>query len=73
MNDDVEVYFESEIQNCYLESLIKSRRFLADAPYLIKKLEEVIDLELDLAMMGAQKAKSEVLKTQPKDNLRPIK
>jgi len=66
MKDDTEAYFEPETQCCYLESLIKSRRFLVDAPHLMKKLEEVIDLELDLA-------KSEILKMHPKDNLRPIK
>jgi hypothetical protein len=56
----------------YLESLIKSRMHLKDAPTLLKKLDETIDVELDLALIGARKARGEVLKEQAKDNVVPI-
>lgn len=80
MNDDdeIEIYLNNTSEGTsYLESLIKSRRLLMDAPDLLRKLEEVIDLELDLAIMGSNKAKKECLKSnklaEVKDNLRPIK
>lgn len=58
---------------CYLESLVKNRFFLVgmEAKELIVKLDEVINAELDLALMAAQKAKSELLK-KGKDNVKPI-
>lgn len=46
----------------YLEGLIRSRSSLNDAPKLLKKLDEVISLEIELALMGAEKAKSEAIK-----------
>lgn len=76
-NEEIDVYLSSDSQGCYLESLVKCRRLLLDAPDMLSKLEQVIDLELDLAIMGSEKAKSEVLKNtklkEVKDNLRPIK
>jgi len=69
MNEDIEVYLEPS----YLESLIRSRKYLNSQGDLIKKLDLVIHAELDLALLGAEKAKSEVLKLSAKDNLRPIK
>jgi hypothetical protein len=75
--DDIEVYLDSSSDGTsYIESLTKSWRLFAQLVtcdhYLMKKLEEVISLELDLAILGAEKAKSEILKK--KDNkLVPIK
>ena len=54
----------------YIQSLIEVRHKLIGAPDLLKKLDEVIMLELELAALGAKKAKSEVTS---KDNIRPIK
>jgi len=75
---EIDIYLDNTSDGTsYLESLIKSRKLLADAPHLLSKLEEVIDLELDLAIMGSNKAKKECLKSnklaEVKDNLRPIK
>ena len=72
MNEDVEVFFDKSDGSSYLESLCKSREYLKDSP-LLAKLDEAIALELELAIMGAEKAKSEILKAAPKDNIRPIK
>ncbi len=70
MNEDIEMFLDES--GCYLESLIKSRKHLLPT-HLLNKLDLLIEAELDLAIMGAKKAKSEILKTNPKDNLRPIK
>lgn len=81
MNEEIDVYLDSS-GGYYLESLIKSRKILLSDPTYIKdtlifKIEEVISLELDLAILGSEKAKREVLKntklSEAKDNLRPIK
>lgn len=77
MNEDIEVYLDSSnAGSSYIESLIKSMAILeklSNGQGAIKKLETVISLELDLAILGAEKAKSEILK-QTKDNIvRPIK
>ena len=71
MDEDTEVFFEGS--GCFLESLMKSRKYLADSAKLLRKLDEVISLELDLAVMGAEKAKSEILKSQSKDNIVRLK
>ena len=49
----------------YLESLIRSRKHVETSP-LLAKLDEVIELEIDLALLGAQKALSEILKETAK-------
>lgn len=69
MNDEVELLFENGIG--YLESLVKCRPILKDTP-MLKQLDEVITLELELALMGAEKARSELLKAS-KNNIKPIK
>lgn len=73
VNDDIEMFFENNGGGSYLESIIKSRyiAFKTNQVNLdeIVKLNELIDLELDLAITGAKKAISEVTK----DNVRPIK
>ncbi len=53
----------------YLESLIKARSHLKDSPSLLKKLDEIVDVELDVALLGAKKARGEVLKEHAKDNV----
>ncbi len=70
-SDEIEIYFDKEYGGCFIESLSRSRQHLKNSPLLVK-LDEVLELEIELALMGAQKAKSEIIKKQ-KDNLRPIK
>ena len=70
MNDDFDVYFDKT--GCYVESLLRSRQYLKNCPSLLYKLDEVIQAEIELALMGAKKAISEILKDS-KDNVRPIK
>ena len=71
MNEDIEVYLDES--GGYLEALIKSRKHLKESE-LLQKLDQLISLELDLGVMAAEKAKSEILKKQDKDNIvRPIK
>lgn len=75
-NDDIEVFFDKTDGGSYLESLMRSRLYvdrISSCKAEIRiKLEEVILLELDLAKLGAEKAKSEIIKSE-KDNVRPIK
>ncbi len=71
-NDDIEIFFEKDDGGCFIESLARSRRYLKDTP-LLAKLDKLVSYEIDLAIMGAEKAKSEALKKNSKDNLRPIK
>lgn len=71
MSDDIEMYLANDSSG-YLESLIKSRQYLKDDVFLLERLNKVIEVELDLAMLGANKAKSEILK-KDKPNVRPIK
>ena len=72
--DEDTIFFETDSSGGYLGSLIISRQHLKDAPKLLAKLEAVIELELELALLGAEKAKSEVLKANAKNNaVRPIK
>ena len=72
MNDIIDDSFEPE-SGCYLEALIRSRQLVKDTVYLADKLDNVISLELDLAVMGAEKAKSEILKRNSDNKIRPIK
>lgn len=66
MTDDIEVFLDES--GCYLESLIKSRKHLLSSADLLSKLDAVINAELDLALLGSEKAKSEILKANAKDN-----
>ncbi len=70
MIEDIKVYMDKYTGGSYLESLIASRRFLSGQ--LLTSLDEVITVEIELALMGATKAKSEVLK-KTTDTVRPIK
>lgn len=69
MNEDIIEYIDDS--GGYLESLIKSRKHVGDK--LLVKLDELIEAELDLAIMGAAKAKSEILKKNKDNTLVPIK
>ena len=75
MNEDtMEMYLDGSNGGCYLESLIKCRINLVENTKLLKKLDILIEAEMELALLGTEKAKSEILKKQCKDNIvRPIK
>jgi hypothetical protein len=57
----------------YLAELIGSRQHLSDSSKLLSLLDEVIEAEIELALMGAKKAKSEVIKNSKDNVVRPIK
>jgi hypothetical protein len=40
---------------------------------LTKKLQEVIEIEIELALIGAKKARGEILKEEAKNNVVPAK
>jgi len=71
MNDEITVVMEGDSVS-YLESLIRSRKKVEDNPGMYAKLEAVIMVELDLALLGAEKAKSEHIKSSG-SNIKPIK
>jgi hypothetical protein len=71
MSDDMSV-FVNEDSGFYIESLIKSLCHLKKGDSLAVKLRTVIEEELDLALMAAQKAKSEILKKNAKE-VSPLK
>lgn len=76
MNEEIDIYFDKDNGACYLESLIRSRLPLIKSGCdvkLVNKLDAVLDLELDLAILGAEKAKAEILKDGAKENIRKIK
>ena len=58
------------ITNGFLESLISSRQHLTGSP-LLEKLDSVIEAEIELALIGTNKAKAKAMKGV--NNLRPIK
>ncbi len=64
MDDDMAEFFTNSSN--YFESLVKCRALLADSPELSAKLDEVLSLEIDLAMAGAEKAMSEIIKDRAK-------
>lgn len=72
MNEDIEVFLDSPQSGSYIESLARTRQYLKDTVVLASKLDEAILMELELAILGAEKAKSEILKAS-KDNVRPLK
>ena len=70
MNDEIEMYVEGLGSSpCYIESLAKTRKLLSGK--LLKKLDVLIEAELDLALMGTEKARSEIIKAS-KNNITPI-
>lgn len=69
MNDDLDIFFDSSSGANYLESIIKSRLHLeqlSGMTDLKDKLDKLIELELDLAIAGAEKATSEAKKATAK-------
>ncbi len=70
MNEDIEVFMDES--GCFLEALMKSRRHVENT-VLSTQLDKLIGLEIELAIMGAEKAKSEILKKNKDNVLRPIK
>lgn len=73
--DDIEMIIDSGNDGvCYIESLARSARYLTEfLPELLPKLSEVITAELDLALLSAEKARSELLKSNKEATVRPIK
>lgn len=74
MNDDLEIFFDNSSGANYLESIIKSRLHLEQLPGMTNlkdKLDYLITLEIDLAIVGAEKATGEVKKSAAK--VSPIK
>lgn len=69
MEDETSMLFTGS--ECFLESLARTRQILLENPILLAKIDEVLLEELELALMGSKKAKSELLKGD-KDNIRPI-
>ncbi len=72
MENDEMMFFQGD-SGGYLEGLIRSLPLLKEEAVLLDKLKLVIGLELDLAIMGAEKAKSEILKANATSKVRPIK
>jgi hypothetical protein len=71
MDEDV-IEFVNADSGFYLESLLRCKLVLKKKSAISEKLDEVILAELELALMAAEKAKSEILKAN-KDTVRPIK
>ena len=76
--DDIQIFLDTEASTSYIESLLKSRAILIKSggfhcDELIAGVNEVIKLEIDLSILSLQKAKSDLLKSIPKDNIKPIK
>ncbi len=67
--EEIEVYTDS---SGYLESLVNAWTRIPEGHYLEKKFEEVILAELSLALLAAEKAKSEIIK-RTKNNIKEIK
>lgn len=74
MDDELDIFFESAGAVNYLESIIRSQILLEQLPNadaLKSKLDYLIALEIDLAIVGAEKATGEVKKSVAK--VSPIK
>jgi len=76
MNEEIEVYLPDTGSSSYVESLtnalIKLHKVYNIESKLVKTTEAVLLAELELALLGAEKARSEILKAT-KDNIKPIK
>lgn len=76
--DEIEIYFDKDSSTSYLESLAKCRAILISSgglycDELTAGVNEVIKLEIELSLITMQKAKSDLLKANAKDNIKPIK
>lgn len=69
--EQLEVLLETTSTGCYLESLIRSRRLCLDSLDLTAKIDRIINIELEIALMGAKKLLREMI--HPADNIRVIK
>ncbi len=58
-NDDMAEFVSDS--GSYLESLIRCRKMLGDS-LLLPKLDEVLEVEIRLALLAANKAESEILR-----------
>lgn len=73
MEEELEIFTSS---TCYIESLFNCRkhcllnRDTVLSKNLLDKLDKVIEAELDLALLGAEKAKQKA--TKNKDNIKAI-
>jgi hypothetical protein len=72
MNEEIDMFLNTASGISYIESLSRALLNL-NGNHLASKLEEVIGLEIELALIGAQKAKSEVVKSNKDSVVRPIK
>lgn len=76
MNEDIEVYLDNSDSTSYIESLAKTRAHLNNIYKvdcsIMTKLDALLEAEIELAILGAEKAKSEILKAA-KNKVRPIK
>jgi hypothetical protein len=74
MDEELDCYFTNSSN--YLESLINSYvavSKLQTGMALTKKLQEVIEIEIELALIGAKKARGEILKEEAKNNVVQLK
>lgn len=68
-DDDIDIFFDSSSSTNYIESIIKSRLLLeqlSGMTDLKDKLDKLIELEIDLAITGAEKATIEAKKSTAK-------
>lgn len=72
MNEDIEEFILNTDSHSFLESLARARKLL-EGTDMVAKLDEVLTAEIELALMGAEKAKSEILKKDKDNKIRPIK
>lgn len=73
MEDDITMFTADS--GCYLESLVRCRQSLlaqGRGQPLLDVLDQVLHAELELALMAADKAKSEITKLS-KNNIKTIK
>ena len=75
-NDDIDVYMDMAAGTSYIESLAKANIYLSklyncQSP-IMNKIGQLLIAEIELAILGAEKAKSEILKSS-ENKIRPIK
>lgn len=67
--EENEFTFMGGLGGCLVSDLCSCRPTLEGSP-LLKKLDEVIALEIQIALMASKKALAELT---PKDNIKPLK
>jgi hypothetical protein len=77
IDEDIELYFDRGDGSCYLESLAKTASTLSAIYSLdssvMSGMYKVLELEIELATVAAEKARQEVLKDRAKTNIKAIK